>query len=349
MKTQSIQSWPAEPQKQEVIKLAHGSGGKLTRELIERNIAPKFGNRILDPLEDAAVLFISENLLAFSTDSYVVRPIFFPGGDIGKLAVCGTINDLAVMGARPLVISCGFILEEGFPLSSLNKIIDSMQKAAQEAGCQIVTGDTKIVERGAADQIFINTTGVGLIQTKSSLSVEQIMREDQIIITGTIGDHAASVFVARQNLPVASALTSDCAPLNGLLEPLWGLSWKIRFMRDPTRGGIAATLNEVVRGKGLGIEIIEESLPIHPQVTGICELMGFDPLHLANEGKAIIVVEKESAQIVLGLLKEHPLGKNAAVIGRVVKEPKGFVYLKTALGTKRIVDLPVGDPLPRIC
>lgn len=349
MKIQSIQNLKAESKEQQVIKLGHGSGGKLTRELIERIIKPKFGNRILDRLEDAAILFISENLLAFTTDSYVVRPIFFPGGDIGKLAICGTINDLVVMGAKPLVISCGFILEEGFSIESLNRVMDSMQKIASETGCQVVTGDTKVVEKGAADQIFINTTGIGLISTAAPLSIEQIRPGDRIISSGFLGDHAAAVFVARQNLPVTSALKSDCAPLYSLLEPLWELREEIRFMRDPTRGGVAAILNEIVRGRNFGIEIVEENLPVRPEVKGICELVGFDPLHLANEGKAVIVVAKQSTEIALGLLQQHSLGKNACVIGEIVEEPKELVFMKTQLGTRRIIDLPVGDPLPRIC
>src|SRR4030066_31183 len=245
MKVQSTPRWGAELKEKEV---AHGSGGKLTRELIDKLIRPKFGNRILDRLEDAAVIFFPPHLLAFSTDSYVVRPIFFPGGDIGKLAVTGTINDLAVVGAQPLVISCGFILEEGLPLATLNRIIDSMQKVACETGCEIVAGDTKVVEKGAADQIFINTTGLGLIRTKSSLSIERIKPGDQIIVTGTIGDHAAAVFVAPQTLPGKTPPLSDCATFYWLLEFLFDLGEKIRFMRDPTRGGIAATLNEIANG-----------------------------------------------------------------------------------------------------
>ncbi len=349
MKIETAANLKAETKSKEVIKLAHGSGGQLTRELIENFIRPKFGNHILDRLEDAAILFLSENLLAFSTDSYVVRPIFFPGGDIGKLAVCGTINDLAVVGARPLGISCSFILEEGFPLSALNKIIDSMQKTASQTGCQVVTGDTKVVEKGAADQIFINTTGIGVVQTQTPLSVEQIHPEDQIIMTGTLGDHAASIFVARQNLPLSSSLVSDCAPLYELLEPLWSLGPKIRFMRDPTRGGVAAVLNEAVRGQKFGIELNEGVLPVKPEVKGICDLMGFDPLYLANEGKALIVTAPDAVEIVLGILKQHPLGKESSAIGRIVSEPQAIVYLKTNLGTKRIIDLPMGDPLPRIC
>jgi hydrogenase expression/formation protein HypE len=349
MRIETPSSVKVEIKTKEVIKLAHGSGGQLSRELIENFIKPKFGNRILNRLEDAAVLFLSENLLAFSTDSYVVRPIFFPGGDIGKLAVCGTVNDLAVVGALPLGISCSFILEEGFPLETLNKIIDSMQRVASQTGCQVVTGDTKVVEKGAADQIFINTTGIGVIKTKSPLSIDQIQLGDQIIVTGTLGDHAAAIFVARQNLPLTSSLVSDCAPLHSLLEPLWNLSGKIRFMRDPTRGGVAATLNEIVRDKEFGIELSEDFLPIKPEVKGICELMGFDPLHLANEGKAVIVTAPDASEIVLGILQQHPLGKEAGLIGRVVSQPKGLAYLKTNLGTKRIIDLPIGDPLPRIC
>jgi len=349
MKTDTLTDFKVEPKTRELIKLAHGSGGQLTRDLIENFIKPKFGNRILDRLEDAAVLFLSENLLAFSTDSYVVRPIFFPGGDIGKLAVCGTINDLAVVGAKPVGISCSFILEEGFPLSALNKIIDSMQKMAVQTGCEVVTGDTKVVEKGAADQIFINTAGIGVVRTKSPLSVEQIQAEDQIIITGSLGDHASSIFVARQNLPISSSLVSDCAPLYELLEPLWSLGSKIRFMRDPTRGGIAATLNEIVRGKEFGLELWEDSLPVRPEVKGVCELMGFDPLHLANEGKALIVVAPEAVEMVLGILRQHSLGKQASLIGKIVNSPTRLVYIKTSLGTRRILDLPVGDPLPRIC
>jgi hydrogenase expression/formation protein HypE len=349
MKTETAANSRVDTRGKEVVKLAHGSGGQLTRELIENFIRPKFGNRILDRLEDAAILFLSENLLAFSTDSYVVRPIFFPGGDIGKLAVCGTINDLAVVGAQPLGISCSFILEEGFPLSALEKIIGSMQKVACQTGCQVVTGDTKVVEKGAADQIFINTTGIGFVHTQTLLSVEQIHPEDQVIITGTLGDHAASIFTARLNLPASSSLVSDCSPLYEFLKPLWSLGPKIHFMRDPTRGGVAAVLNEVVRGQRFGIELFESSLPVKPEVKGICELMGFDPLHLANEGKALIVTAPDAVEIVLGILQQHPLGKESSAIGRIVSEPKGIVYLRTSLGTKRIIDLPIGDPLPRIC
>ena len=332
-----------------VITLAHGNGGKLTQQLIREVFLPCFDNPLLAPLTDSAVFEINETRLAFTTDSYVIKPLFFPGGDIGKLSVSGTINDLAVMGAKPIFISCGLIIEEGLSLSTLKKIIRSVEKTARKAKVSVVTGDTKVVEKGGADGIFINTSGIGIIPQGINLSLERIKAGDYILINGTVGDHSVAVLSEREELGFEKSISSDCEPLYELVEklrPYWG---NIKFMRDPTRGGLAGVLNEIVQGKRFGIELWEKSIPFQEETIAICELLGIDPLYLANEGKIIFFVESESAERILGVLRTHPLGKKASIIGKVVSEPVGKVYLKTSIGTRRVLDMLVEDQLPRIC
>lgn len=330
------------------IKLAHGAGGRLSHQLV-KNFARIFDNPLLAPLADAAVFRIGGQRLAFSTDSHVISPIFFPGGDIGRLAVFGTVNDLAVMGARPLYLACGLIIEEGFPFDKLNRIVDSMSWAAQEARIQVITGDSKVVERGKGDGIFINTTGIGLIESGADLCPEAIRVGDQILLSGTIGDHAAAVLTAREGLRFGGDLISDCAPLSSMIGKLLKECRGIKWMRDPTRGGLAAVLNELVEGCDFGIELDETAILVKPAVRSLCELLGFDPLHLANEGKVVLVVRVEDGEKALALLRSHPLGRNAAIIGKVQDKPAGRVILRTSIGGLRVVDLPAGELLPRIC
>lgn len=327
------------------ILLGHGSGGKLTHDLIKDLFVRYFDNEYLSPLSDSAFLRIPGERIAFTTDSYVVNPIKFPGGDIGKLAICGTVNDLAVSGATPLYISCGFIIEEGLPFGDLEEIVVSMAKTAKVAGVSIVTGDTKVVEKGSADSIFINTAGIGKVIAGLTLGYKQIKPGDKIIINGNIGDHGMAVMSARAELGLDSDVISDCAPLGGLLQ---GLT-EVNFMRDPTRGGVATTLCEIACESGFDIEIDESALPISTTVKGIAEILGIDPLFSANEGKVILVTPSESTDATLDKLISHPLGKNSRVIG-VVKETKGGkVDLKTQIGTHRQITMLTGSQLPRIC
>lgn len=328
-----------------IILLNHGSGGRKSHQLIEEVIAPVFKNPYLSPLDDGAVLPGAENLV-MTTDSYVVDPIFFPGGDIGKLAVCGTVNDLAVMGAAPRFLSVGLILEEGLPIDDLKRIIESMAEAARQAGVELVTGDTKVVPHGSADKIFINTAGIGVLEK----TPQRKLREgDRIIVSGTIGDHGTTIMAARAGLELQADIRSDCAPLNGMIAGL--AEWKddIHIMRDPTRGGVATTLNEWAETFGVAIQLEEEELPVTPAVGSVCEMLGLDPLYLANEGKLLLAVAEESAGAVLQALRNYPLGSEAREIGRVAEEPKGKVFLQTAYGSRRIVDMLSGEPLPRIC
>lgn len=334
---------------EERILLAHGSGGELSHELISSLFVQAFTNPYLDALDDVAVLKIGEDRLAFTTDSYVVTPIFFPGGDIGKLAVCGTINDLSMGGARPLFLSAGFIIEEGFPFSSLKKIISSMKETAAAAGVKIVTGDTKVVNRGGVDQIFINTSGVGIIPAGVDISGNKARIGDKVIISGSIGDHGLAILSSREGLQFSTNLKSDCAPLNYLVAGMLEVSLEIHCLRDPTRGGIASALNELARQSGVGIWIEERLIPIEEEVRGGCELLGLDPLHLANEGKLIAIVGAEDADKILRKMQAHPLGEKAAIVGEVRAEPKGKVILRTSLGPTRILDMMVGEALPRIC
>jgi hydrogenase expression/formation protein HypE len=333
----------------EKILLAHGSGGELSHQLVTSLFAQAFQNPYLDPLDDMAVLTMGGTRLAFTTDSYVVSPIFFPGGDIGKLAVCGTVNDLAMSGAKPLFLSAGFIIEEGFPLSFLKMIVSSMRRTAEEAGVKIVTGDTKVVNHGGADGVFINTAGIGLIPEGVAISGSYARPGDRVLLSGTIGDHGVAILSAREGLQFSTSLESDCAPLQGLVARMLEASKEIRCLRDPTRGGVSSALNELARQSRVAVWIEEEKIPIKEEVRGACELLGFDPLILANEGKLVAIVAKEAAETILLQMKSHPLGKEAVIIGEVREEPKERVLMRTVFGSTRIVDMLVGEPLPRIC
>jgi hydrogenase expression/formation protein HypE len=340
---------PNSQQSLDRILLAHGSGGELSHELVTSVFVKAFHNQFLDRLDDSAVLQAAGERWAFTTDSYVVTPFFFPGGDIGKLAVCGTVNDLSMSGARPLFLSAGFIIEEGFPVSSLRTIVDSMQKTAMEADVKIVTGDTKVVNRGAADGIFINTAGMGLIPGGVKISGSLARPGDRVILSGSIGDHGVAILSSREGLQFSTTLQSDCAPLNSLVAAMLEVSREIRCLRDPTRGGLSSTLNELARQSGVGIWVEEDRIPIKEEVKGACELLGFDPLILANEGKLVAIVSAGAAEMILQRMKAHPQGRDAAIIGEVREESKGKVILRTRIGLARIMDMMVGEPLPRIC
>ena len=329
------------------ILIAHGSGGKLSHDLIE-SFLPELANPILDRLDDSAV-FEASGRLAFTTDSYTVNPLFFPGGDIGKLAVCGTVNDLAMSGARPLYLSLAFIIEEGLPVADLKKIITSIKKAADEADVKIVTGDTKVVNQGTADKLFINTAGVGIVPEGVEISGAGARPGDRIIVSGNIGDHGIAVLSQREGLKFQTPVPSDCAPLNGLVAEMLKASKDIHCLRDPTRGGLAVTLNDFARQSKVGIVIDETEIPVDKAVLAACELLGFDPLHIANEGKLAAAVAPGDADAVLAAMRRHKYGSRAVIIGDVVKEHPGQVVMKTSLGASRIVDVPVGELLPRIC
>jgi hydrogenase expression/formation protein HypE len=324
------------------------------RNLIDAIFIETFNNSLLAPLEDQARLDLASlaslgDRLALTTDSYVVDPLFFPGSDIGALAVNGTVNDLAVSGAIPLYLTCSVILEEGLPIETLRKVARSMQAAAIQAGVQIVTGDTKVVPRGAADKLFINTAGIGVIRANISPEAKNIQVDDLILVNGYLGNHGAAIFVAREDLALTTTIESDCQPLNGLIEAILQVCPEVRAMRDATRGGLATVLNEFAQSAGVGIRINEDVLPIQEEVAGLCELLGLDPLYLANEGKLVVVVPRSRAEIVLQTMQNHPLGKESQIIGEVISSPPGIVLLKTAFGTERILDMLSGDQLPRIC
>ncbi|TET44985.1 hydrogenase expression/formation protein HypE [Candidatus Aerophobetes bacterium] len=331
------------------ILLAHGSGGRLAHELIKDVFLRSFNNKFLRPLGDSAIFDKEKIRWAFTTDSYVIRPLFFPGGDIGKLAVCGTVNDLAVAGAAPLFLSCALIIEEGLEFSTLEKIVSSIKEAAEGAGVQIITGDTKVVEHGGADGLFINTSGVGIVRAREDLSPGRIEAGDRIIINGTIGDHSIATLSGREEFDFQTEIESDCAPLNELIGMALSGSQDIKMMRDPTRGGVASIFNEIVSGQSFGIELWEEKIPIKEEVMSICEMLGFDPLYLANEGKVVLIAKEEETEKLLSILRSHPLGKESQIMGKVIPEPKGKVYLRTAIGTRRVVDMLTGEQLPRIC
>ena len=330
------------------ILLAHGSGGKLSHELVEKGFVKALANPILAKLDDSAVFDLSGKL-AFTTDSYVVSPIFFPGGDIGKLAVCGTVNDLAMSGAKPLYLSLAFIIEEGLLQSELEQIVDSIQKTAKEAGVEIITGDTKVVPRGGADRLFINTAGVGVIAEGVNISGSNAKAGDRVLLSGTIGDHGIAVISQREELSFATTLKSDCAPLGGLVAEMLNASPNIHCLRDPTRGGLATTLNELAGQSGVSIRIEDEKVPVREEVLAACEMLGFDPLYVANEGKLVAIVPPEDADKVLKAMRKNRYGKDAAVIGEVGAEKPGRVVIKTALGASRIIEMLTGDLLPRIC
>ncbi len=332
----------------EKILLSHGSGGRLTHNLIKGSLLKKLNNPILAELTDSALIDYKEKI-AFTTDSFVVNPLFFPGGDIGKLAVAGTVNDLVMLGATPEYISLALIIEEGLEIKILEKIIDSVSSYAKAAHVQVVTGDTKVVERGAADKLFINTSGLGRLITSKKLSVKNISCGDKIIITGNIAEHGFAVLTKRRELDLKLNIKSDCAALSGLIIPLLKKTKGIKFMRDPTRGGVATTLNEVAEASNLGIIIDEKNIPISKKVKAASELLGIDPLYVANEGKALLVVSPNEADKITTLLRKHPLGKNSKIIGTVIKEPRAKVVLRTVFNTERVLDMLTSEPLPRIC
>ncbi|MEO6527598.1 MAG: hydrogenase expression/formation protein HypE [Gemmatimonadaceae bacterium] len=333
------------------ITLSHGAGGKASHALIESLILPAFRNPLLDGDADAAVFDSSRGgaRLAMTTDSYVVSPLFFPGGDIGTLAVHGTINDLAVSGARPIALSVGLILEEGLDMGVLRRVVDSMARAAAAAGVPIVTGDTKVVHRGKADQLFVNTTGVGVIDDGMRLSIDDVGAGDVVLVSGYVGDHGMAVMLAREALELEADIESDSAPLHTLVTALLAAAPNTRTIKDPTRGGVATTLNEIASRARVAIAVDEERVPVRQPVRGACEILGLDPLHIANEGKLVAIVPAAESDAALAALRAHPLGRDAAIVGVVQSEPVGMVLLRTGIGGSRVLDMLVGDPLPRIC
>jgi len=333
----------------EHILLGHGSGGKLTARLIEGLILPAFRNPALERLDDQAILPFGGARLAFTTDSYVVTPIFFPGGDIGELAVNGTVNDLAMGGARPLYLSLALILEEGLAMEELQRVIASVRRAAERAHVEVVTGDTKVVGRGSGDKIFINTTGIGIVPPGVDLSSSRVQAGDRILISGPIGDHGIAILSRREGLEFDGQIESDTAPLHELVAALLETEPSVHAMRDPTRGGVAATLVEIATRRKLGIEVDESAVPVRDAVRGACEILGLDPLLVANEGKLVAFVPEARAENALQALQRHPLGREARIIGRVTADHPGFVTLRTPIGGQRILDLPFGESLPRIC
>ncbi len=335
-------------QKRDAILLAHGSGGKLSHELVEKRFLPFLTNPMLNKLDDSAI-FEASGRFAFTTDSYVVNPIFFPGGDIGKLAIYGTVNDLSMSGAKPLYLSLSAIIEEGFSLKELERIVQSIKIAAEEAEVSIITGDTKVVNRGQADKLFINTSGIGTIPAKVDISGANAKVGDKIIISGTIGDHGIAIMSQREGLRFSVPVESDCAPLNKLVAQMLEVSPNIHCLRDPTRGGLATTLNEFARQSNVGIVIQENKIPIKEGVRAACELLGFDPIYVANEGKLVAIVEPDDADKVLAQMKQNSYGRDAAIIGEVTNNHPGRVIMKTKLGPSRIVDMLSGELLPRIC
>lgn len=332
------------------VQLGHGSGGKMMNDLISNLFVWAFNNPTLSAMNDQAELQINGSRIAFSTDSFVVDPLFFPGGDIGDLAVNGTVNDVSMSGARPMFLSTGFIVEEGFSLNSLKRIVESMQAAAQKAGVAIVTGDTKVVNKGKGDKVFINTAGIGVIEHDFKLSSDQIQPGDAVILSGTIADHGITILSQREGLHFEAPVESDTAALQELIAGIIASGGAaVRVMRDPTRGGVAAALNEFAQAANVGIRIAEERIPVHNAVAGACEMLGIDPLHVANEGKLIAIVAREKAEAVLRNMRKNPLGKDAAIIGDCTSQDAGLVSMKTKLGAWRIVDMLVGEQLPRIC
>ncbi len=343
-------SCPAPTFNYKQIVLGHGSGGKLTAELIEEIFLPAFANPILAKLDDQAVLPLNGSRLAFTTDSFVVTPIFFPGGDIGSLAVNGTVNDLAMCGARPLYLAAAFILEEGLATDHLQQIVTSMGAAAQAASVQLVTGDTKVVHRGKGDKVFITTTGIGLVPEGANISADRAQSGDKILLSGHIGDHGMAILSCRENLEFDGKIQSDCAPLNGLVSAMLEVApGKVHCLRDPTRGGVATTLNEIAVRSEVGMKLVEDSVPVHENVRGACELLGLDPLYVANEGKLVAVVAADAAVAILQQMRRHPLGSAASIIGEIVADHPGMVLMKTAIGGTRVLDVMFGEQLPRIC
>ncbi len=339
----------------ELVLLGHGSGGLLSHELIERVFVRHLGNPILGTLEDASTISLADEqgrlpgTPVMTTDSYVIRPIFFPGGDIGKLSVCGTVNDLAMRGAVPLYLSAGFILEEGLPLADLERVVASMAATARDAGVRVVAGDTKVVEHGSADKLFINTAGIGLVPPGVQISASLARPGDVVLVNGAVGDHGLAIMTQREGLQFDSPLQSDCTPLASLVAAMLAVSPRIHVLRDPTRGGLATTLNELAQRSSVSIEIDEAAVPVHEPVRAAAELLGLDPLYVANEGKLIAIVAEEDVAPLLEAMRAHPDGHEAALIGRVMAEHPGRVVLRTAFGTRRLLDMLAGEQLPRIC
>lgn len=332
------------------VQMAHGGGGRMMRQLIEGVFVPAFSNEALEARHDASVVRLGESRLAFSTDSYVVKPIFFPGGDIGSLAVNGTVNDLAMAGATPLYLSVAFILEEGFALDELRTVVASMRRAADEAGVALVTGDTKVVDRGKGDQVFITTAGVGHVPEDVEVAPARVREGDVILVSGDLGRHGIAIMSVREGLEFEGALESDCAPLADLVATMLEAGGEaIHCMRDLTRGGLAAALNEIAVDARVGVEVREGDIPVHPTVAGACEMLGLDALHVANEGRMVAFVAPEAAGRVLENMRAHPRGEGSAAIGRVTAGPRGTVIVEGAIGGRRVLDLPSGEPLPRIC
>ncbi|MEN8097770.1 MAG: hydrogenase expression/formation protein HypE [Chloroflexota bacterium] len=334
------------------VVLSHGGGGKLSSDLIQHLFLPEFDNPILASMSDAAVVQINvqaDTRVAISTDSYTVTPLFFPGGDIGKLAIHGTVNDVAMSGATPMYITAAFILEEGLPMETLHRVAESMAEAGETSGVSIIAGDTKVVGLGHGDGVYVNTTGFGIVPEGVKISVDQAKPGDVVLVSGDIGDHGIAILSIREGLEFESPVLSDTAPLHTLVNAMLAVSKQIHCLRDPTRGGLAATLNEIAAASGVGIHIDENSLPIAGPVQAACEMLGLDPLHIANEGKLVAVVPQEIAESILERLKQHPLGTGAAIIGQVVSDHPGMVVASTGIGGRRIVDQLVGDQLPRIC
>ncbi|MEX2161368.1 MAG: hydrogenase expression/formation protein HypE [Anaerolineales bacterium] len=341
---------PVPLQHKERIVQGHGSGGKLTHDLIAKSFMAAWDNPILNAGDDAGVIStLGHSRLAISTDAHVVSPLFFPGGDIGRLAICGTVNDVAMLGAKPLYLTASFILEEGLEIEILEQVIAAMKAAAQEAGVQIVAGDTKVVGKGLADGMYISTTGVGLLPDGSNINGAAAKPGDAVIVSGTIGDHGIAVLSARGDLGLETELTSDVAPLNGLVADMLAASSNIHVLRDPTRGGLATTLNEIARQSNVGIVLKEGQIPVKPAVDSACELLGFDPLYVANEGKLVAIVAAEDADAVLAAMRKHHYGREAVLIGQVKADPAGRVLMETLIGSHRVVDVLMGEMLPRIC
>lgn len=333
----------------EQIVLGHGSGGKLTHDLVTKIFKQAFNNPILAANNDAGAITQSGVNLSISTDAHVVKPLFFPGGDIGRLAVCGTVNDVSMLGAKPLYLTASFILEEGLPIETINKVVTSMQTAAEEAGVQIIAGDTKVVEKGKADGLYISTTGVGITDPNYVINGSNAQPRDMVIVSGPIGDHGIAVLSARGELGFETDIQSDVAPLNSLIQCILNTSNNIHVLRDPTRGGLATTLNEIAQQSHMGIILDELAIPVRPEVQSACEMLGFDPLYIANEGKLVVIVSPQDAETVMSAMKSHPYGHEAQIIGEVATEPPGRVLIKTIIGSHRVVDVLMGELLPRIC
>lgn len=345
----SALSCPAPLPAADRVLLGHGSGGRLSADLLQKIFLPAFENSILSRLDDQAIVNVNGESLAFTTDSFVVKPLFFSGGDIGSLAVHGTVNDLAMGGARPLYLSAAFILEEGLPLETLRRVVESFRRAAVVAEVEVVTGDTKVVEKGSCDGIFINTSGIGLVKPGLHLSADLAHPGDRILLSGPIGEHGIAILAEREGLEFESPIRSDSAPLHSLVAEMLKTSTGIRCMRDPTRGGLSSALNEIASRSGVGMTLEERTIPVREEVRGACEMLGLDPLYVANEGKLVAIVEPDAAEPLLDAMRRHPLGREAQIIGTVTADDPGLVVMRTTLGTTRIVDMLAGDQLPRIC